>query len=299
MKTNILIIITSILLGCDSQVNDESDTLANFQQLMVTEQYKSISGVDDDLLSLDIHYRNDTDFKKPVVIYVHGGAWRNGDKSNSLKNKINLFSDLNYDFVSINYRLSPFSESESTPDRIKYPVHNIDVADAIKWVIENISEYGGNNEKIGLLGHSAGAHLVALTGTNYTFIQGIGYDISDIKGVAIIDTEGYDVRSEVLEGNKMNINAFGTVEQENIDASPLYNVSSNINNAKFFVAKRGTSLRIAIADRFIQELNDKNIETYEVNGREYYHNGINNAIGNPGHTIITPALIAFFESCFE
>jgi hypothetical protein len=195
--------------------------------------------------------------------------------------------------------LSPLLPNQSAPDRIKYPIHNIDVADAVKWVIENITRYGGNQEKIALLGHSAGAHLVSLTGTNQTFIEQTGYSLSNIKGVATIDTEGYNVRSKVLEGSQIYINAFGTVEQENIDASPLFNVSTNINHPIFFIAKRGSASRIEIADMFIQELQDNNIETYQVNGSEYDHNGINNAIGNLGETTITVPLIAFFERCFE
>jgi pimeloyl-ACP methyl ester carboxylesterase len=294
-----LIWIAIALTGCENQDNGVTDSPANFEQLMTTEQYKSIADTDENLLSLDIHYRDDTDLKKPVVIYVHGGGWSIGDKANNLQNKINLFESLNYVFVSINYRLSPILTSQSTPDRIKYPIHNIDVADAVKWVIENIAGYGGNQEKIALLGHSAGAHLVSLTGTNQTFIEQTGYSLSNIKGVATIDTEGYNVRSKVMEGSQIYINAFGTVEQENIDASPLFNVSTNSDNPMFFIAKRGSASRIEIADIFIQELYDNNIETYQVNGSEYGHNGINNAIGSSGETTITLPLIAFFERCFE
>jgi len=298
MKFRILILITIVFISCESQENTETNKPAEFEQLMTTQQYKTVQNTDENLLSLDIYYRNDTDLKKPVVIYVHGGGWSIGDKANNLDNKINLFESLNYVFVSVNYRLSPLP-SQSEPDRIKYPIHNIDIADAIKWVLDNIAQYGGNQEKIALLGHSAGAHLVSLTGTNRTFIEQTGYSLSNIKGVASIDTEGYNVRKEVLDGNQVYINAFGTDEQENFDASPLFNVENNVDNPKFFIAKRGSASRIEIADMFIQELNDNNVETYQVNGSEYDHNGINNAIGNQGETTISLPLIEFFELCFE
>lgn len=247
MKFRILILLAIVFISCESQENIETNKSSDFEQLMTTQQYKTVSNTDENLLSLDIYYRNDTDLKKPVVIYVHGGGWCIGDKANNLNNKINLFESLNYVFVSVNYRLSPLP-GQSEPDRIKYPIHNIDVADAIKWVLDNIEQYGGNQEKIALLGHSAGAHLISLIGTNKTFIEQTGYSLSNIKGVATIDTEGYNVREKVLEGSQIYINAFGTDEQENIDASPLFNVENNIDNPKFFIAKRGSKSRIEIAN---------------------------------------------------
>ena len=42
-----------------------------------------------------------------MVVYVHGGGWRAGDKSNQIAGKVNLFTGAGYVFVSINYRLSP------------------------------------------------------------------------------------------------------------------------------------------------------------------------------------------------
>jgi hypothetical protein len=134
---------------------------------------------------------------------------------------------------------------------------------------------------------------------NQKFIEQTGYSLSNIKGVTTIDTEGYNVRSKVMEGSQIYINAFGTVEQENIDASPLFNVSTSTDNPMFFIAKRGSASRIEIADMFIQELHNNNIETYQINGSEYDPNGINNAIGSLGETTITSPLIAFFERCFE
>lgn len=298
--SNLKLVILAILILASCSENEDSELQPQeFSQLLTTRQYKLLPDVEEDLLSLDIYYRNDVDFKKPIVIYIHGGGWSTGDKANNLDYKINLFERLNYVFVSINYRLSPALPSQSTLDRIKYPTHNIDVADAIKWVIENIYDYGGNPSKIALLGHSAGAHLVALTGTNKTFIEQTGYSLQNIKGVASIDTEGYNIREQVLDGNQVYINAFGIDEQENIDASPIFNVTSNNAYPKFFIAKRGTVNRIQIADDFIQELEENNIETYQVNGSIYDHSGINNAIGEPNETIITEPLIAFFEACFQ
>jgi uncharacterized protein YllA (UPF0747 family) len=62
-----LIWIAIALTGCENQDNGVTDSPANFEQLMTTEQYKSIADTDENLLSLDIHYRDDTDLKKLFV----------------------------------------------------------------------------------------------------------------------------------------------------------------------------------------------------------------------------------------
>jgi acetyl esterase/lipase len=265
-----------------------------------TIQYKNLDKVDKNLLSLDVYYKNMNTIR-PVVIYIHGGGWSIGDKSQKLENKLNLFNELDYVFVSVNYRLSPFPFDTSNADRVQYPIHNIDIAEAIKWVYDNIADYGGNKEKIAIIGHSAGAHLVALTGTNSQFLQDEGLSLNCIKGVAVIDTQGYDVHEQVINGSNQNmyINAFGTDELLNREASPIFNVLSNKTYPKFFIAKRGTVERIAYADAFIEVLQNNGVFVVQVDGSVYNHAEINNAIGDEGETLITEPLKQFFTACFQ
>ncbi|MBC7916023.1 MAG: alpha/beta hydrolase, partial [Pyrinomonadaceae bacterium] len=208
-------------------------------------QYKTIAGVPATLLSLDVYSYAQNASPKPVIIWVHGGGWRIGDKSNKLDNKLNLFNSLNYVFISVNYRLSPNPSEISNINRIKYPDHNNDVADAVKWVRNNIAAYGGDPSKMLLLGHSAGGHLVSLTGTSQQFLPARGFLLSMLKGIASIDTEGYDVPSQ--SGEELYQNAFGTDNNIQMQASPIYNVSSSFSYPRFFIAKRGTPVRIALA----------------------------------------------------
>lgn len=262
-----------------------------------TIQYKSLPDVDPNLLSLDFYRFSNTSSPKPVVIYVHGGGWCIGDKANKLDNKLALFNSLNYIFVSINYRLSPYPSDLSNPNRVKYPDHNEDVADGVKWIIDSIGKYGGDPARIVLLGHSAGAHLVSLTGTSPIFLPGRNISLSFIKGIASIDTEGYDVTSQLTE--EMYQNAFGTDNTIQVQASPLYNVMNSYAYPRFFIAKRGTSDRIALADTFIDKLQSVGVYVNQVNGSQYNHEGINDAIGNPNDPVVTPALTSFLKNCFE
>ncbi len=295
-----MILLTIILfaIGCD-----KGNTIEQISpnDLTITIEYKQINGTAPNLLSLDIYYNSNVDVQKPVIIYVHGGGWCKGDKSNKIENKVNLFRSLNYIFVSVNYRLSPFPFDISNNNRIKYPDHNVDIADALLWINDNIGQYGGNKHKIVLLGHSAGAHLVALTGTNKRFLKSKGLSLESIKGVAVIDTEGFDIKEQIANGNNQNmyINAFGTDSIQNIDASPIYNVVNTISYPKFFIAKRGNSERIKYANDFISILETNGVLVYQVNGSIYDHQGINNAIGKPNETLITNALKSFLVKCFE
>ncbi len=288
-----------LIIGCsNSSVVVETPEV---EYLLETIQYKSISGIDIDLLSLDVHYPSNVESSKPVVIYVHGGGWSLGDKSQQLENKINLFEQLNYVFISINYRLSPFPLDTADKNRIMFPDHNNDVADAINWVVENIDKYGGDSSKIALLGHSAGAHLVALTGTNSSFLQNSGLSLSNIKGVAVIDTNGYDIPEQIANGSNpvIYINAFGTNAVQNLEASPIAHITNSIQYPKFFIAKRGSLDRLSYADEFISKLQLNGVAVSQINGSIYTHKEINEAIGLANETVITQPLILFFKECFK
>ena len=285
--------------GC---IDDEGIAMSRNKYLKQTVQYKSLKGINSNLLSLDIYYFKKSYEPKPVVIYVHGGGWCLGDKANQITNKTNLFEKQGYIFVSVNYRLSPYPYQTGTPGRIKYPDHNYDIADAVKWIYDNISKYGGDKNRIVLLGHSAGAHLVSLTGTNEKFLKSRGLPMTVIKGIASIDTKAYDVYGQIHNSSAlkmMYINAFGTDSVKNIEASPLYNVREGIQYPAFFIALRGSEQRKEASFRFIEKLQKYEVRVTWVDGSMYDHKGINNAIGDKDDTVITPALINFFKSCFR
>jgi arylformamidase len=290
-------LLTAMLFSQTSCSKDETPAVPT-TYTKTTIVYKTVSGVDPNLLSLDIYHFGPTAPEKPIVVYVHGGAWAIGDKANSLTNKTNLFSSLGYLFVSINYRLSPTTVS-TDPTRIMFPTHNEDVADAVKWLYDNIGTYGGNKQKIALMGHSAGAHLVSLTGASNQFLPTRGLPLNTIKGVASIDTEGYDVAAECNSGNEYYLNAFGTNPTEWSKASPMEQLFSVNAYPKYFIAKRGSPVRIGVADAFIAKLQSVGVTVSQVTGSQYDHEGINNAIGEPNETAITEPLKIFLVQCFQ
>jgi len=91
----------------------------------------------------------------PILVMVHGGAWRIGDKANtgSIENKLKHWLTRGWIVVSVNYRM--------LPEALAYEQAQ-DVAKALRWTQGHAGGWGGDPGKIILMGHSAGAQLVAL-----------------------------------------------------------------------------------------------------------------------------------------
>jgi acetyl esterase/lipase len=90
----------------------------------------------------------------PLVVWIHGGGWRGGDKARCLAMPL---LEKGYAVASINYRLS----GEAT-----FPAQIHDCKAAIRWLRANAKEHNIDPEHIGVWGGSAGGHLVALLGTS-------------------------------------------------------------------------------------------------------------------------------------
>ncbi|TPV61117.1 alpha/beta hydrolase [Aestuariibacter sp. GS-14] len=104
--------------------------------------------------TLDVYTSNGL-INAPLILLVHGGAWRFGDKDNRavITNKVKHWLPKGYVVVSINYRMLPDTGPLAQAD---------DVSNAIAYAQTHAAEWGADPEKVILIGHSAGAHLVAL-----------------------------------------------------------------------------------------------------------------------------------------
>ncbi|WP_336703892.1 alpha/beta hydrolase [Chryseobacterium indologenes] len=107
-------------------------------------------------LALDLYTpKNATTEKLPVLIYVHGGGWVEGDKvvnaDNYLETTVKKLIGKQYAVISINYTL--------LNDSTHFPLPLEDTKDAVRWVRKNAEKYHFDTNNIGLFGASAGAHL--------------------------------------------------------------------------------------------------------------------------------------------
>lgn len=108
----------------------------------------------------------------PVVVFFYGGRWSDGDKA--LYRFIGeAFSSLGYLTVVPDYRLYP---------QVKFPAFVDDGAQAVMAARELARRYGGNPDKLFVMGHSAGAHICAMLATDSSYMNKFGGQRSMISG---------------------------------------------------------------------------------------------------------------------
>lgn len=263
-------------------------------------RYATTPGVAANLQSLDI-YRPvpPPSDPMPVVIWVHGGGWKTGDKANQMRYKPSLFTAAGYCLVSVNYRLSP-EPPNNDPNRVMYPIHEQDVAAAIAWVHAHIAEYGGDAVRIALMGHSAGAHLVSLVSVDSAFLASHNVPPSVIKGTVSLDTEGYDIPSHMeREFTGIYENAFGKDPAVWKQASPVQHITAGKSIPPFLIVTRGAPARRQMSGDFAAAITKAGVQATLVEATAYSHNEVNSSIGVPGEAVVTPPLMEFFQKCLR
>jgi len=127
----------------------------------------------------------------PTIVFVHGGAWAGGDKSDSTgAAKIRHYTEAGYNLVSVNYRLLPEVAIEDQA---------ADLAAAVDDLLANAKTLGIDRRRVVLMGHSAGAHLSALVATDPALMKARGRNPQDIAGVVLLDGPAYDVPEQIAD----------------------------------------------------------------------------------------------------
>jgi acetyl esterase/lipase len=155
--------------------------------------------------------------RAPLVVFVHGGGWSRGDKRMMQgSDKLRHWQAQGYAVASLNYRLVPEATVEQQAG---------DVAAAVALLKARFDP-----GPIALVGHSAGAHLVALVGTDPAYLRGAGLSFADIAGVVPLDGAAYDVPAQIEEGPRVMqrtyAQAFGTDPARQARLSPTAQAGS-------------------------------------------------------------------------
>lgn len=158
----------------------------------------------------------------PLVVFVHGGGWHRGDKKAAASEYSPVhFPEQGYVYASINYRLVPEFRVEDQAG---------DVALALKALFGRAGEFGIGRGRAVLMGHSAGAHLVALVGTDERYLRAAGLGFADVSGVIPNDGAAYDVARQIAEGNRIMrdtyLQAFGTDPARQRALSPVFHAAA-------------------------------------------------------------------------
>ncbi|TLU98237.1 alpha/beta hydrolase [Dyadobacter luticola] len=156
-----------------------------------------------------------------VIIFVHGGNWNSGKKSQY--NIIgNHWAKKGVVYVTIDYPLSPAA---------KYDEMARSTANAVKWVKDNIAQYGGNPERIFLSGHSAGGHLAALVSIDNQYFQDLKIE-NPLAGTILIDAAGLDMygylTDEKFQPGNTYLNTFTNNPDTWKKATPLYHLHKSM-----------------------------------------------------------------------
>lgn len=150
----------------------------------------------------------------PILFMVHGGAWRIGDKDNArvVDNKVARWTSKGIILVSVNYRMMPAAAPLTQA---------ADVARALAEVQRLAPGWGGDSANIILMGHSAGAHLVALVtaAPEIATVQGA----KPWKGSVLLDSGALDVPA-IMTARHLPLydRAFGSDSVEWEAASPVH-----------------------------------------------------------------------------
>ncbi|HEY7267498.1 MAG TPA: alpha/beta fold hydrolase [Solirubrobacterales bacterium] len=241
--------------------------------------------------------------RRPVVVYVHGGSWARGDKANQIQDKVSLFTGAGYVFVSLNYRLSPSSgDPASDPNRIKFPDQPHDVGEAIGWLSRHVSSYGGDPNRIALIGHSAGGQLVSLISTDPEYVAAYGVHEWQLIGTVSLDTDAYDIPHRIAVGGPAAqaglYNAFGTPAENAVSnawvlGSPI-DWAGAMDPPFLLVPEAAVPDRVSESQRMAAALAaGSGASVFPV---PYSHGGINAAVGGPADTAgETAAIMDFFS----
>lgn len=177
---------------------------------------------------LDVHVpREPRDGLAPVLLYVHGGGWVIGNKKDQGLPMINHLTANGWVCVSPNYRLSP---------KVTFPEHLLDCKRALRWVKENIADYGGDPDCIVVSGGSAGGHLsslLALTASRLDLQPGFEHvDLSVQAAVPIYGVYDFTNRNGLRGkqfGRMLARTVMGTTAARNPD---LYELASPMDQVR-------------------------------------------------------------------
>ena len=248
--------------------------------------YRQAAGVDPGLLSLDVYTPNPNG-RYPVIMMIHGGSWRGGDKDTPSVSgtKSLFFTRSGFVFVSINYRLAPQSI---------FPAQVEDTAAAVAWVFQNIGAYGGDAGKLFVIGHSAGGQLAALVATDGRYLRQYNLQPSDLSGVILLDAAGLDIAGTMIPSLKfMYTTAFGTNPNTWVKASAVNYIAAGQAIPPFLVTYTYQIIPFyETSQEFASKLIVAHEKVWEYGTAQKTHDSITDDIGAP-YDDVTALIMSF------
>ncbi|MEQ1862535.1 MAG: alpha/beta hydrolase [Chthoniobacteraceae bacterium] len=246
-------------------------------------------------------YAPDNAKNLPVVFWIHGGGWTQGDRT-SVHLKPQAFAAKGFVLVSTGYRLLPDVNMETLTR---------DVAKSLGWVHKNIAKYGGDPKRIIVGGHSAGAQLAALMCIDDRYLKAEGVSFDVLKGCFPVDGDTYDIPAMIetaetrlrvhgLPPPKFGHRAkFGETPEKHRDFSAVTHVAKGKGIPPFLILHVGAHPDNSIqAQRLGTVLKEAGVPVKVFGAKETDHTKINANLGQEGDPS-TVALYEFFDGALK
>jgi arylformamidase len=230
LRTSVFQLAMLLLTGTafSAQAQDGGLRAALYQRRLATMQsslpagtqvIRDVSYGNDPLQRLDV-YAPAHAGHAPIIVMIHGGAWAFGDKTSRgvVENKVARWVPRGLIVISVNYRMLPQTEPAGQAD---------DVAHALAYVQQHAAQWGGDGASVILMGHSAGAHLVALVSTDPAIGQ--RYGVAPWLGTVSLDSAALDVEATMTSRHlPLYDRAFGDQSSSWGAVSPMQQLHAHI-----------------------------------------------------------------------
>ena len=213
----------AVATGLESVINKSPEVPAEIEEIKNIE-YKNIDG---NSLQLDIYKPKNLTKPAPLLVFIHGGGWKGGERADYLIYLL-AFAKKGYITATVSYRLLKVAP---------YPACVEDISDAVQWFFRNGEKYGYDPDRIALIGGSAGGHLALLAGYGWKNPQAkkdsipVAENKHHIK--AVVDIYGpVDLTTEYARNQPLVTHFIAHSYQEAPElyreASPIQYVSRNV-----------------------------------------------------------------------
>lgn len=202
----------------------------------------------------------------PVVVFVHGGSWQIGTYLDSIGSaKVTHLLDQGYAFASVNFSLVP---SVTVEEQVQ------EVAHALGHLTKNAAELGIDPQKFVLMGHSSGAHVVTLLGTDSSYLSEAGVNISNVRGVIAVDGSNYSAMADFMDSPGPVVTnlafALGKDPARLRAMSPTYHAhGANAGAFLLLHAQRDGGIRQAVEFAAVLEASGTDVDLHVFEGRSF------------------------------
>ncbi len=208
--------ILAVYSGLESLINKTPAVPENVEAIKNIE-YKNINGKS---LQLDIYIPKGLTKPAPLLVFIHGGGWRGGDRADYLV-YLTHFAQLGYITATVSYRFLKVAP---------YPACVEDIVDARDFLYQNAEKYNYDPDRICLIGGSAGSHLAMLAAYGWkkknASADSVSTSVSKHKIKAVVEIYGpVDFTTEYARNHPtitgFMVKSYQEAPQLYVEASPI------------------------------------------------------------------------------